>query len=691
MDLSQPHYIRGRDGVFVVALDEDRLRTLDVSLDGRNVDIIRRYLSAWTAVLADSPRICGRKPVRVFRKFVSHCLSQPLKTTIVTAANLADRMLLSAHIVDGGLTDLFIPEMLSMPIAHEYLTWRQTHDPEILRYILTFLWFGKKLRYDDPDLPATALAAWHLVEERLHSIQLPTALLQDLRKILAFLLPEEPDLRDEPRHGPKSVAEKSGVVTKHWKNSNVRFDEKLDRAFIQGGMKRARRDWSPPLNNVIPDVGLWEAGRLDRKKRTRRVSKLLFVPKTIKTARSICKEPCAFMYFQQEVLSGFQRAFRKGSLKRFVQLESQDRNKSLSGLGSLWGHLDTIDLSAASDSVSWQLVREIFPRQWLYYLTATRTPTVQLPTGELVHVEKFAPMGSAVCFPVQCTVFLAIVLLAYLRRDTGTTDDNTPCFSRRRMMSLLRRIDDFGIESAFDVLLYRPIAIYGDDIICDSRITSDVTHLLNTLGFEVNQSKSFTGQQAFRESCGAYWLEGFDVTPMLFRIKPGSLLGVTPKQLASVIAGANNAGSAGLHSLQLLYIRWALSAKMEPDVIESNRTSYGLPTPRPYNPGYAGDNPIRFTSVPDDSFSLVVRHPEQSSPIFKNWAYQKRVSLSWTLLGDKDSVSNLDEGSERYAYLRWWADLSPIDERKENIPRVIDRRSVTRVKIGWRSHEILPM
>ena len=127
-------------------------------------------------------------------------------------------------------------------------------------------------------------------------------------------------------------------------------------------------------------------------------------------------------------------------------------------------------------------------------------------------------MGSAICFPTQCIIFTAVCLYAAIavcsQEDTGVRvipQSEIRKFIRTRLWN--RR----SPNSPFTWKLEPPV-VYGDDIAVDSRTTDCVISTLSRLGFTVNRSKSFTGSQSFRESCGVFAFEGHDVTPVMFRL-----------------------------------------------------------------------------------------------------------------------------------------------------------------------------
>lgn len=711
MDAATPHYLRGRDGVWWLKLTSDEVKTLDVSGDGRNVELILRFLLAWQSVLADGPKhLSGQKPLKLFASFQKRCLAHPLVETITTFAKLGDLILKSSKMDD--LTGPFILGMLDTPVAKEYILWHRTRNPELLTYLMTFLWFGKKLEIDDPQLQLRALRSWREVEDRLSTIEFPTKLTSDLHTIVSSVLPD-PDLSNLfPSHGPGSTAEQKGRSLSR-KNRALRYNARLDRAFVHSQTRKMAgvcdrpsmcKPWQPNAQahlEYLLDSAKWVAGKYSANLRSSTVSKLLFVPKTIRIARSICKEPTTFMYFQQLVHRAFRRAFDTSVIGRFIRLEDQERNQILSGLGSELGHLDTIDLAAASDSVSWTLVRRVFPRKWLRYLRATRTSTVSLPDGTITKVNKFAPMGSACCFPVQSILFCSVVLYSYIKAMRGSADLDAPV-TEREVRLTLSRIDDTGTRSVSETGFMGSVAVYGDDIICDSRVTPHVITTLTSLGFVVNVDKSFTGDQCVRESCGAYWWNGHNITPMLFRVsRMGEYL--QPEDLASIVACANNAGSRGLKSLQLLAIRWSLFDQVHPDYVRRDRSKDGLDL-RPWSPK-TRVNPIRFSLTPDDALTLVVKHPVNAHlHNYYDAAYQYSVNRIWVLSTEMETNAVADGtvtehsgktgksrnstycySDEHYAYLRWWSTISSVDSTRDNTPRRVGRTSVLRVKLSWAS------
>lgn len=219
-----------------------------------------------------------------------------------------------------------------------------------------------------------------------------------------------------------------------------------------------------------------------------RCSQTIFVPKSWKTFRTISMEPPTLMYLQQGVWNAIDSMVKRNPyLRSRIDFHDQTRNTTLARLGSIDCSYSTIDLSAASDSVSYELVAALFGNTSLFpHIVATRSYHTVLPNGERIELKKFAPMGSALCFPIETMIFAAIAETSVER---------------------VSRLRGHGVPSTYSV--------FGDDIIVPSACSNDLIWLLESYGFLVNTSKSFYDDNtSFRESCGGEFVDGIDVTPL---------------------------------------------------------------------------------------------------------------------------------------------------------------------------------
>ncbi|UJQ85229.1 MAG: replicase [Perrunavirus faecadaptatum] len=200
------------------------------------------------------------------------------------------------------------------------------------------------------------------------------------------------------------------------------------------------------------------------------------VPKSDDIDRAAAKEPDINMFLQKSCGEFIRRRLRTVG----IDLNDQSRNQELARRGSIDGSLATLDLSSASDSVTWKLVLELLPIDWFRVLSDIRSER-GLVDGEWHEWATMSTMGNGFTFELESLIFWALARSAAYY---------------------------FGTPGV--------ISVYGDDIIVPSKLAKPLMSLLGYCGFIVNPDKSFwTGR--FRESCGAHWFEGSEVTPFYCR------------------------------------------------------------------------------------------------------------------------------------------------------------------------------
>lgn len=399
-----------------------------------------------------------------------------------------------------------------------------------LRRSLMFLRYGKKLVIENPVLEEQAITAYLETESRLSAIVIDreSDLIKGLNSILVRWL-SELDLHDlVPRHGSGSVAE--GKMTLKEKYDNLGID-----IYLKVVLGSFYRDYYPP---TVKENGIV------------RVSRTVFVPKTFSKLRTISMEPVSLQYWQQAIMTKLYKYIKYHPfLGKVIKLEDQEQNRTAARQGSITNLVSTIDLSAASDSVSWDLVKAIFAKtpllKWMY---ATRSSKTVLPNGQIIALKKYAPMGSALCFPVECLIFAAVIeyCVRKMRRECS-------CFSKH-------------------------YTVYGDDLIVATEVTDSVIEALNSIGFLVNKSKSYT-EGPFRESCGGDYFEGVDVSSVYYRLKAFKVGDISPEVFASMCSAVNTAHTADLPLLRSYLLK--LFKDMKPyftNSVDKNPMIYS-PTP----------------------------------------------------------------------------------------------------------------
>lgn len=245
------------------------------------------------------------------------------------------------------------------------------------------------------------------------------------------------------------------------------------------------------------------------------VGRMSVVPKNAKKGRPINLEQTEFQFAQQGVRLSLYDWLEKNPITGgYVNFTNQEINGKLALKASRTGFHATLDLKAASDSVTRTHVSTLFESWLTDELNAlrsrfTRAKVNVYQKGKRVgeeelfrENEKYAPMGSALCFPVESLVFWAVTKAA-LELSTGSKAE---------------------------------VWVYGDDLIFPASGVEFVISVLAELRIKVNREKSFW-KGLFRESCGTDAFDGVAVTPPL-RIStrlPISSLGQTPSQRSSSI------------------------------------------------------------------------------------------------------------------------------------------------------------
>lgn len=208
---------------------------------------------------------------------------------------------------------------------------------------------------------------------------------------------------------------------------------------------------------------------------------LSFVPKYTHISRSICTEPSLNMFFQLGL--GKILEDRLADYFGIDMSVQQFKNRELARRGSLGLGFSTYDLESASDSIGLKMCRWLLPRWFNHYLERLRSPCTLIGSDEH-ELHMVSTMGNGFTFPLQTIIFSCMVEASY--RVCGVPLHKP-----------------YGKEMG-------SFAVFGDDIIVDSRAGRCLEFLLKACGFVVNPSKSFV-EGPFRESCGADYYAGVNI------------------------------------------------------------------------------------------------------------------------------------------------------------------------------------
>lgn len=343
-------------------------------------------------------------------------------------------------------------------------------DPDLFRHVNTLLQFPTRLTLRDVQgLEEKAIADYLEAEESLKEQDYPQDILDDLNSLAKEVLRDYTLEGFFPSNGNGATAEVKRGQGQSCKYARMRATSRT------AMFMRKYVDGDDPLVDLFHHTSPVSD--------TTQKSVYQLVPKGINKKRGISMEPAIKQYLQHAVAESLDAHFIKHP-ELHIALHDQGYNRSLALGGSASLRYGTLDQSNASDSVTNTLVKGITKGTKLFLpLQLTRSLYVQLPPFEgrqqTIQMEKFAPMGSAVCFPVECLVFSLIVMLA----------------SRR-----------VGVD--------RYYRIYGDDMIVHADVWDETVRLLEALHFHINMDKSFPPRSIFKESCGIEALSGVDVSPL---------------------------------------------------------------------------------------------------------------------------------------------------------------------------------
>lgn len=234
-------------------------------------------------------------------------------------------------------------------------------------------------------------------------------------------------------------------------------------------------------------------------------SRGILVPKDSRGARFIAAEPAPLSWIQQQQFKRLAARIhsRTEYCTRYgwslgISVTDQTVNQRLAKSASLGSHA-TLDLSSASDRITFAIVRKLFPLDWAMVLSLCQTKTIVLPDKTVLEKHRFASMGSACTFPVLAIVCWSVSLAAayYDKHLTNSNPSNVLAWASRE----------------------GHMGVFGDDIVVPRGWTESVVKAITYCGLKINEGKSFT-EGMFAESCGHDYVTGKLVSPIRCKLNP---------------------------------------------------------------------------------------------------------------------------------------------------------------------------
>lgn len=235
-------------------------------------------------------------------------------------------------------------------------------------------------------------------------------------------------------------------------------------------------------------------------------SRFHFVQKKVDEPRGICIEENEMQFYQQAFRRGLQYYMKRDKLisKRIV-FSNQAINAQLALTASADREMATLDESEASDRIARKLVELHFKSnsELCDAIMALSTKYIE-PPFELTKIlrqmdplkylpvctNKYAPMGSALCFPIMSLIHFFLIRAIILQsNENGRVADS------------------------------KKVYVYGDDIVVPSLYAPLIYEKLPRYGMKLNKNKSFY-KSFFRESCGMHAYKGTEITPVFMKHTP---------------------------------------------------------------------------------------------------------------------------------------------------------------------------
>lgn len=235
------------------------------------------------------------------------------------------------------------------------------------------------------------------------------------------------------------------------------------------------------------------------------------VDKDSETDRGICIEPSINVYYQL----AYGRAVRRRLERSGINLQNgKSIHARVAREASISGDFCTIDLKAASDTISRVLVMLALPSDWFEVLDSLRSKKTCFKDQWRL-LEKFSSMGNGFTFELETLIFMSLIWTLHPELTPG--------------------VDLF---------------VYGDDIIVPTRLSKTVIHCLEFCGLTINEAKTFV-DGPFKESCGGDYFNGVDVRPHFLKETP-----CEPQQLISLANGIRRLGKGADGRAHILGNAW---------------------------------------------------------------------------------------------------------------------------------------
>lgn len=448
----------------ILMKDASHLTTNVAKFSSENEELYKLASNTWLLLCSD---VCGDRPAFNLR---NHIMVYGLVATIAEACALANSLITGVY-QESRLSSLIVEDQRETLQVLRYLkkfspAAADKIDNDSITKFLEVNAHCKEVSYGwTSGLEyCSSISNYRIVPQRFVTCpDVPSWLIDEIREVLAEILPLQIAVPEySGRFSEGTSAEGSKTVLSKLRDMRDCLGYALDMMYPLG----------------IPCRTPGDAVRI------------CAVPKSYKAARIIAEVPTYLMFRMHAIREAMQKSVSHSHYQSLITLDDQSNNQELARLGSVYGSYSTIDLSSASDSISNEFARKVYPEYWYKLIDNVNPSYIQLPDGSKRRRWMFQTSGNGTTFDAESHIFLAISIVAtnIVRRYTG---------------------ESIALPQ-----------VYGDDMVCDDRVTDTLMDLLSICGFTVNIDKSFGPNSKYRESCGVEYLSGLDMSTKYFPRKP---------------------------------------------------------------------------------------------------------------------------------------------------------------------------
>lgn len=205
------------------------------------------------------------------------------------------------------------------------------------------------------------------------------------------------------------------------------------------------------------------------------------VPKTYKTGRFIAPEEAYRQYNNTAIYASILRMMEGSRYWKEFCITDQEKNRGFCRKASIDNSYATIDITHASDCHTKTMFRTFFPKCWVDLIDPVLPNYIKI-NEKVYPLQMTATAGCVLTFVLETLLFWAIA---------------------RAVAEEVARWDK-SVDTT--------VSVYGDDIICSKAVAPTLIEVLEALGFMPNKDKSFYGDENYRETCGAEYYKGVDVS-----------------------------------------------------------------------------------------------------------------------------------------------------------------------------------